>query len=133
MSEYSLAPQKFFNKAHSFALVGASSAWTDHAYDLFLELEKKNYTVTPMSENETLVCGVCAFPEFSNVPEIQHVIFATENEDIALRYLRKMRDSGITQCWFEEGFSTPEMEEFARLNFFEVVKGVNLLENLQKI
>ena len=133
MSELSLAPQKFFHKKNAFALVGATSSWTDHAYYLFLELEKKGYNVTPMSLDETQVCSLPAFSEFSYVPEIQHVIFATPDEDLALTFLKKMRDTGLNQVWFEEGFSTPQMEEFARLNFFEVVKGVNLLENLRKI
>jgi len=133
MSEHSLAPQKFFHKNTPFALVGASSSWTDHAYYLFLEMEKKGYRVTPMSLDETNVCGVPAFPELSNVPEIQHVIFATSDENLAMTYLQKMRDSGLNQAWFEKGFSTPQMEEFARINFFEVVKEVSLLESLRKI
>ncbi len=133
MAEYSLPPQKFFHKDFTFALVGASSSWTDHAYYLFLELEKKGYNVIPLHKNETNVCGVPAFPDFIPVPEATHVIFAAEDPEISLHYLRKMRDTGLNQCWFEEGFSTPEMEEFARLNFFEVVKGVNLLESLRQI
>ncbi len=133
MSEYSLSPLKFFRKNEKFALVGASSSWTDHAYYLFLELEKKGYNITPLHTHETVICGVPAFPDFLHIPEVDRVIFASKDEELSLFYLRKMRDTGILKAWFEDGFSTPAMEEFARQNFFEVVKNINLLDTLQKI
>lgn len=133
MSEPVVFPEEFLQKEESFGLVGASSSWSDHAYYLFLELEKKGYTITPFHSKENVVCGVPAFSEFLYTPEIQRIIFATKEEDTALEYLRKMRDVGISKAWFEEGFSTPAMEEFAKQNFFEVVKEINLLETLRAL
>jgi predicted CoA-binding protein len=133
MSEHSLPPQKFFQKNQTFALVGSSSDKDSHAYHLFLEIEKKGYSVLPLHPIETMVCGVAAFPDLVHIPEATRVIFAADDEETSLLYLRQMRDRGLSMAWFEEGFSTPQMEEFARLNFFEVVKGVNLLETLRKI
>lgn len=133
MPEFSLPPQNFLHKDRVFALVGASASWEDHAYHLFLALEKKGYNVIPLHPSETNVCGVPSFPDFTAIPEATHVIFSSEDPEISLYYLKKMRDIGLNQCWFEEGLSTPEMEEFARIHFFEVVKEVNLLQALQKI
>ena len=133
MSEHTLAPQKFFQKNKTFALVGSSSNWNSYAYSLFLELEKKGYKVTPLHSSETTVCGIPAFPDLVHIPDVDRIIFASNEEEESLKYLQQMRDRGLSLAWFEKDLSTPMMEEFARNHFFEVVKGISLLESLRKI
>jgi predicted CoA-binding protein len=131
--EVFIPEEKILNKSFRFALAGASSAWNDHAYHLFLALEKEGYDVTPLHPEETNICNVPTFPSLISIqPPVDVVIFTSPDEDLSMRYLREMRDTGLYRAWFEEGFWTREMEVFADSNHFEVIKDRGLLKLLQK-
>lgn len=134
MSEHFLSPQNFLRKSKTYALVGASSTWQDHAYHLFLELEKQGYKITPVSTTDTNICGVPAYPSFLSFPPVDGVIFATKDEEIALKFLREMRDTDLNTAWFENmpDMTTSEMKNFAQLHFIETVQDHILLDMLQK-
>ncbi len=133
MPEISYDPYAMLNKDYRYALVGASSAWNDHAYHLFLALEKAGYTVIPVHPQETIICNVPAYPSlFSIFPVVDVVIFASENEELSLKYLREMRDFALYKAWFEEGHWSRAMEVFSTENFFEVIKGYSLFDIIRQ-
>lgn len=126
-----MPPAEFLSKEKTYALVGASSSWQDHAYYLFLELEKAGFSITPLHPNENEICGVPAFPYLINIPPVDGVIFASKDEEVSLEYLKDMRDTGLYTAWFEEGCTTEEMKNFARIANFQTVQKTGLLEGLR--
>lgn len=130
MSEYFLPPEEFLSPQKKYALVGGSDNWSDYGYELFLELEKNNIFFYPLSPEHTQINGVAAFPSLVSFEEVDGVIFATEDEDLAIKYLHQMQDVQMYKAWFEDGLTTAGMMRVARENSFQVVKDYNLKKML---
>lgn len=120
-------PFGFLDKKHLFAIVGASNNKSKNGFAVFERFLKKGFQVIPVVIEESLVLkvqGKACFPDLTSVRPFPDSVVIVDTKPLqTLKFLRQMRDLGISRVWLEKKTHNMEVVKFCREYNFSTTFG----------
>jgi len=106
------AVEEFLNQ-NSYAFIGVSRREKHFPNELYSELKKKKFKLTPINPNMEEFQGEKCYPDINSIPEKVDAAILTTPKAETLKVLQQVQESGIKHVWVQQGAHTQEVLEYA--------------------
>ena len=116
-----------FYQSESFAILGLSQKKKNFAWSIYKAMMKLGKTIFPIHPDGGVSQDVQFYRSLDGTDKIPEAVIVCLNLDKANGLLERLRDSGITKIWFQQGSHKAEHMEKARKLGLDPITGCALM------
>ena len=125
--------KSFLNKKNVFAVVGASRNPKKYGHQVYRSLRSAGYRVYPVNPNADEVLGDKCYPSLEDLPVKPDVVDVVVPPNVTEEVVKTCKKLGISKVWMQPGSESEEAINFCKENGIEVVYGVCVMIEGEKL
>lgn len=125
--------KSFLNKKNVFAVMGASRNPKKYGHQVYRNLRSAGYRVYPVNPNADEVLGDKCYPSLEDLPVKPDVVDVVVPPNVTEEVVKTCKKLGISKVWMQPGSESEEAINFCKENGIEVVYGVCVMIEGEKL
>ena len=125
--------KSFLNKKNVVAVVGASRNPKKYGHQVYRNLRSAGYRVYPVNPNADEVLGDKCYPSLEDLPVKPDVVDVVVPPNVTEEVVKTCKKLGISKVWMQPGSESEEAINFCKENGIEVVYGVCVMIEGEKL